>query len=157
MTHTHPHRPNNAVPVHRITEAHESHTVDHNSRVRKYTISMTIRVLCFIAAFFTHGPLQWILLVGAVVLPYIAVVIANRGADVTKRQPPAEFFTDRDPSQLPAGVWQQPNEEQAQPEPPEPSAAGETIEGTWADAADDSEQPDEDAAGKPENEQREGN
>lgn len=98
MTHTHPHRPNNAVPVHRITEAHESHTVDHNSRVRKYTISMTIRVLCFIAAFFTHGPLQWILLVGAVVLPYIAVVIANRGADVTKRQPPVEFFTDRDPA-----------------------------------------------------------
>ncbi|MCW4464943.1 DUF3099 domain-containing protein [Glutamicibacter sp. MNS18] len=128
MAHPRSHRENNPVPVHRITEAHEAHTVDQSSRVRKYTISMTIRVLCFIAAFFTSGPLQWIMLVGAIVLPYIAVVIANRGADVTKREPPAEFFTEQAPTQLETG----------EPEAGQPDDAGaETIviDGSWADAA----------------------
>jgi len=127
MTHDHQHRQKNAVPVHRITEAHESHTVDHNSRVRKYTIAMTVRVLCFIAAFFTHGALQWIMLAGAVVLPYVAVVIANRGSDVTRREPQAEFFTDQAPQPL-TGATPAPAGDEGQP-----AAEEEIIEGSWAD------------------------
>lgn len=42
---------------------------------------MTIRTVCFVAACvtatFTKGPLLWFFVVLAVVLPYIAVVIAN--------------------------------------------------------------------------------
>lgn len=129
MAHPHSHRARQQVPVHRITEAHESHTVDHNSRVLKYTISMTIRVICFVAAFFTHGPLQWIMLVGAIVLPYIAVVIANRGADITKREPPAEFFTERDAPQL-SGTTPA-----AQQPGPEPEDEPEVIDGSWVDPA----------------------
>lgn len=90
--------------VHRITEAQESHTVEQHSRVLKYTISMSVRLACFIAAFFVHGWLQWVFLAGAIVLPYVAVVIANGGADVTKRQPPAEYFAGEDPRPLPSGA-----------------------------------------------------
>lgn len=98
---SHSHDP--GTPVHRITEAQESHTVEKRSRVLKYTISMSIRMACFIAAFFVHGWLQWVLLGAAVVLPYIAVVVANGGADLTKREPPAEFFAGDDPRLLTAG------------------------------------------------------
>ncbi|MDO2936191.1 DUF3099 domain-containing protein [Paeniglutamicibacter sulfureus] len=91
-------------PVHRITEAQESHTVEQHSRVLKYTISMSVRLACFIAAFFVHGWLQWTFLAAAIVLPYVAVVIANGGADVTKRQPAAEYFAGDDPHQLGSGT-----------------------------------------------------
>ncbi|MDO5744731.1 MAG: DUF3099 domain-containing protein [Micrococcaceae bacterium] len=89
--------------VHRITEAQESHSVEQHSRVLKYTISMSVRLACFIAAFFVHGWLQWVFLSGAIVLPYIAVVIANGGADLSKRQPPAEFYEAGDPHRLTSG------------------------------------------------------
>jgi hypothetical protein len=43
----------------------------------RYTIAMSVRFACFLACIVTPG--WWILIpaVGAVVLPYIAVVIAN--------------------------------------------------------------------------------
>ncbi|MDI2098150.1 DUF3099 domain-containing protein [Ruicaihuangia caeni] len=46
-------------------------------RMLKYGIAMGVRLACVIACFFTPG--WWILVpaVGAVVLPYVAVVIAN--------------------------------------------------------------------------------
>lgn len=87
--------------VHRITEARESHTSERDVRVRKYVISMSVRMVCFVLAFFVEGWLRWAFLVAAVVLPYIAVVIANGGADITKREPPAEFFKDSEPAALP--------------------------------------------------------
>lgn len=45
----------------------------------RYAIAMGIRVLCVIACFFVHG--WWLLvpIIGAVVLPYVAVVLANVG------------------------------------------------------------------------------
>ncbi len=38
---------------------------------------MTIRTACFIGAILVEGPLRWVLVAGAVFLPYIAVVMAN--------------------------------------------------------------------------------
>ena len=98
--HTNHHHHEQGPPVHRITEAQESHRVEQHSRVLKYTISMSVRLACFLAAFFVHGWLQWVFLAGAIVLPYIAVVIANGGADLTKRQPPAEYFAGDEPQML---------------------------------------------------------
>lgn len=45
----------------------------------KYSIAMGIRMLCIIALLFSQG--WWVLVfgIGAMVLPYIAVVIANVG------------------------------------------------------------------------------
>lgn len=109
--------------VHRITEARQSHTAERDTRVRKYTISMTVRLVCFVLAFFFEGWLRWVMLAGAIVLPYIAVVIANGGADLTKREPPAEFYRAPEAPAIDAP------KEAVQEERPEP----EVIDGHFAD------------------------
>ena len=62
-----------------ITSLPESPHDDQRRRVIRYTIAMSVRVACVIACFFAQG--WWLLafVLGAVVLPYIAVVIANVG------------------------------------------------------------------------------
>lgn len=62
-----------------ITSAPESHSSELGSREKRYAISMMIRTLCFVGAVLISGPFRWILLAGAVFLPYAAVVIANAG------------------------------------------------------------------------------
>jgi len=57
---------------------------DQSSRARKYFISMMIRTSCFILAVLLPSPYRWIALFGAVVLPYIAVVVANAGRETIK-------------------------------------------------------------------------
>jgi len=63
---------------------------DAGARSTKYIIMMSIRVVCFILMVVVtpYGWYTWVFGAGAVVLPYIAVVIAN----VSSRQPgaPAE-------------------------------------------------------------------
>ncbi|WP_235531252.1 MULTISPECIES: DUF3099 domain-containing protein [unclassified Nocardioides] len=67
----------------RITTAGDSPQADLARRQRKYAIAMTIRTLCFIGAVIAGvagvGWLWPILIVGAVFLPYVAVVLANAG------------------------------------------------------------------------------
>lgn len=62
-----------------ITSAPESHSSELGAREKRYAISMGIRTLCFIGAVVVSGPLRWILIAGAVVLPYTAVILANAG------------------------------------------------------------------------------
>lgn len=64
-----------------ITDANESHEADINSRETRYLISMAIRVVCFILAIVCSGWLRWIFAAGAVVLPWVAVLIANNRAE----------------------------------------------------------------------------
>ena len=47
----------------------------------KYSVAMGVRVLCIIAILFVPGYWAIIPAIGAVFLPYFAVVIANVGAD----------------------------------------------------------------------------
>jgi hypothetical protein len=60
-----------------ITSLPESPDADRRRRVVAYTIAMGVRVACVILCFFVQG--WWLLLpiFGALVLPYIAVVLAN--------------------------------------------------------------------------------
>lgn len=62
----------------RITTAAASRREEHDGRVRGYLISMGLRLLCFVGAV-AVGPgwLRWVLMAGAVFLPYVAVVMAN--------------------------------------------------------------------------------
>lgn len=60
-----------------ITTVGESPESERNSRMVKYLIAMTIRVICIVAAIFVEGWLMWLCFAGAVFLPYFAVVIAN--------------------------------------------------------------------------------
>ncbi len=69
-----PHSP--AAPV-RITTARTSRADDIAGRQRRYLISMAIRCACFVGAVVADGWLRWTLVVGAIVLPYVAVVFAN--------------------------------------------------------------------------------
>lgn len=63
-----------------ITELPMSPAEERRSRVIRYTIAMTIRLVCIILAVVL--PEWWKLLpiIGAVVLPYIGVVIANNAS-----------------------------------------------------------------------------
>ena len=69
--------------VTRITTAPEPLADDIARRTRQYLAQMGVRVACFLLAVFTWGHIPaWIsaiLLVGAVVLPYTAVLLANAG------------------------------------------------------------------------------
>jgi predicted tellurium resistance membrane protein TerC len=69
--------------VHRITDAGVSLTDDQAGRQRRYLIAMSIRTLCVLGAVLAPSPWRWVLAVGAVILPYIAVVMANAGRELS--------------------------------------------------------------------------
>lgn len=97
-----------------VTTASTSAADDQSLRIRRYLWTMGLRVACFIVAVTTGGVVRWVAVVGAVILPYIAVVMANavaprsRGsvtavtpsADPTPRLSPTPHPPD---GQLPAG------------------------------------------------------
>jgi hypothetical protein len=70
--------------IHDITSAQPGLSRDLPGRQRRYFISMMVRTLCFIAAVILPSPFRWIALVGAVFLPYFAVVIANAGRETVQ-------------------------------------------------------------------------
>ncbi len=49
-----------------------------STRIRRYTITMAFRTACFLAMIVVTGPFRWVLLAGAVFLPYFAVLFANQ-------------------------------------------------------------------------------
>ena len=71
--------------VYEISGARSSLSDDQRDRQRKYLLSMTLRVVCFGGAIVVEGPLRWGLLAGSLVLPWMAVVIANAGRENGRR------------------------------------------------------------------------
>ena len=67
--------------VYDITAAPASLTRDQAGRQRRYFYSMMIRTGCFILTVILPSPYRWFALLGAVTLPYFAVVIANAGRE----------------------------------------------------------------------------
>src|SRR4051812_2691003 len=66
----------------RITSAAESRNADIAVRQKRYLLSMSLRTICFVGAIIVSlagGPTWvWVVLIaGALVLPYVAVVMAN--------------------------------------------------------------------------------
>lgn len=64
-----------------ITEAQRGLSTEQVGRQRRYLISMGIRTACVLAAIVIPGWPRWLFIAGAVVLPYLAVVIANAGRE----------------------------------------------------------------------------
>src|SRR5699024_9168292 len=66
-----------------ITTADTALDDDMRSRIIKYSITMGIRTVCFVAAYFAFRAdlhvIMWICVAGAVVLPYPAVIFGNAG------------------------------------------------------------------------------
>lgn len=81
-------RPREA-PV-RITSVAAPLSDDVSARARRYLVQMTIRVVCFVGAVAIDHWTRWVLLAGAVVLPYVAVVLANAGRE--RRSDPGTYL-----------------------------------------------------------------
>ncbi|WP_298460135.1 DUF3099 domain-containing protein [uncultured Cellulomonas sp.] len=83
--------------VHTITSAAVPLGDDIDRRARRYLFQMGLRTLCFLGAVLTFGRVpSWAsiaMIVGAVVLPYIAVVLANAGRERPER--PEEVLHQR--------------------------------------------------------------
>jgi Protein of unknown function (DUF3099) len=79
--------------VHAITSAGRSQTAQLHDRTRNYLISMGIRLAAFTAAFVTHGWVRWTCVGLAFVLPVIAVIVANSGAE--RRTVPDSYIDER--------------------------------------------------------------
>lgn len=114
-----------------VTDAQEAADKDYRQRVKRYTISMIIRVVCLLLAFVFTGWLRWVMLGGAVVLPYIAVVIANSRNerlyhyDMAGMQDPAKPTLSPDAAQRPS-TWQE-NGEADSTAADEPVIIGEVL------------------------------
>lgn len=67
--------------VHTITAAQRGLSQEQAGRTRRYLVSMGIRTACVLGAILVPGWPRWILIAGAVALPYLAVVIANAGRE----------------------------------------------------------------------------
>jgi Protein of unknown function (DUF3099) len=85
--------------VQRVTNAPVPLDVDISRRTRRYLIQMGIRTACFLLAIVVPGVLRWVFLAAAVVLPYVAVLLANAGRE---HQDVAPMGVD--PRPLPPGV-----------------------------------------------------
>jgi hypothetical protein len=53
---------------------------DRKKRMRKYVIAMSVRTVCLIALVVVPDWWRYVFGVGAVLLPYVAVVLANVGS-----------------------------------------------------------------------------
>jgi hypothetical protein len=61
-----------------ISDIGSSRTAEIRERERRYVFLMLFRVVCFIAAtLIFHGPARWLAVALAVMLPWLAVVLAN--------------------------------------------------------------------------------
>ncbi|WP_433501028.1 DUF3099 domain-containing protein [Sphaerimonospora sp. CA-214678] len=86
--------------VHQVTDAQPSLTDDIRRRERSYLIKMGIRLVCLLLAVALPAPwpVKLLLVAGAVLLPYVAVIGANqRGKDV----PPVQDMTSPNQNEIP--------------------------------------------------------
>jgi membrane protein implicated in regulation of membrane protease activity len=73
-----------------VTSAQPGRSEDLDSRIVRYAWMMSIRIVCFVLAVLTPSPWRWLFVVGAIALPYFAVVLANAHRSVTT--PPADPY-----------------------------------------------------------------
>ena len=83
--------PTDEPPTFSISQARESLDDEMHHRMKRYLISMSIRTVCFILAVVLEGWLRWTMAGAAIVLPYVAVVMANAGP--SKGAPAASRYT----------------------------------------------------------------
>jgi Flp pilus assembly protein TadB len=77
-------KPDKKIITASVSDVGQSLSKDQSSRAKRYFISMMVRTLCFILAVITPSPFRWIALLGAVLLPYVAVVVANAGREIIR-------------------------------------------------------------------------
>ena len=63
--------------VQNVTSVGINPEFERRRRMIRYTIAMSIRVVCLILGMFVQGWLMWLCFAGAILLPYFAVILAN--------------------------------------------------------------------------------
>ncbi len=67
-----------------ITDLGSSRTAEIRDRERRYIIAMLFRAVCFVAAtLLFHGAARWFAIGVAIMMPWLAVVLANAPKRVT--------------------------------------------------------------------------
>ncbi|MFD5215013.1 DUF3099 domain-containing protein [Microbacterium sp. NPDC058345] len=68
-----------------VTSLPQAPNDEASHRVRRYALTMGIRMVCFLLMFLVqpYDWYTWVFAVAAAVLPYVAVVFANAGSDST--------------------------------------------------------------------------
>jgi hypothetical protein len=84
------HRERTGETVISVTSAQPGRSEDLDSRITRYAWMMSIRIVCFVLAVLTPSPWRWVFVVGAIALPYFAVVLAN--AHKSSSAPPADPY-----------------------------------------------------------------
>lgn len=71
-----------------VTSARRSHTEDIALRQRRYVLTQSLRIVCVILAVVLPVDLVWkgAFMVGAIVLPWFGVVMANAGPAVGRKR-----------------------------------------------------------------------
>jgi len=93
--------------VHVVTQAQRSRSDDISYRQRRYLLMMGIRAACFVIAvlmFVNH--LGWLVVIpaiGAIVIPYFAVVFANGGREPNNTRGFMEYQPNLPATRGPAG------------------------------------------------------
>ncbi len=88
--------------VYSITAANQAHSADLSKRMGRYVFAMGTRMVCIVLTLVLPSPWRWIALVGAVGLPYVAVLLANAGA--RPGPAPDAFGFDRTTTALTSGA-----------------------------------------------------
>lgn len=57
---------------------------ERRSRLIKYTVAMSVRMVCIVLGVVTQGWLMWVFFALAIFLPYFAVVLANEQGSTKK-------------------------------------------------------------------------
>ena len=96
-------------PVQSVTGIGQNPEQERKKRMIKYTVAMTVRVICLVLGMILQGWLMWLCFAAAIFLPYVAVILANdvrldsenKAAPVTatKLTIPATAFTIVEDSQ----------------------------------------------------------
>ncbi|MPV35790.1 DUF3099 domain-containing protein [Georgenia subflava] len=96
-----PGRSHRGSQVQAITSAPRALAEDVHARTVRYLVSMGIRTACFLLLLVVPGWWKWVCVAGAVILPGIAVLMANAGR--VRPEPPTTYLTPQDtpPKQLP--------------------------------------------------------
>ncbi|MFD3444770.1 DUF3099 domain-containing protein [Microbacteriaceae bacterium 4G12] len=103
-----------------ITSLPRSPEEDRRARMIKYSLAMGIRMVCILSLLFVQGWWLVVMGIGAIVLPYIAVVLANVGTQTggAVEAPTGREVVVRNPQ---APIVVPPADEQPTPRPAEQS------------------------------------
>lgn len=85
-----------------ITRVRRARSLDADERNKRYLMTMAVRVACFLGGVASPSPWNWVLFIGAAVIPPMAVMLAN-AVDLRRNPDGTDDDTPADHKALPPG------------------------------------------------------